>query len=230
MRRRPGQLELSPLRAATRGGVRDGAGRPPISGRRPPVPHRVRPEHKARFPVHLTFRAGAGLPSLRNARIFDAILPAIRGGSNGRFRVIAFSVQTNHLHTIVEADNGRALVAGISGLSIRVALAVNRALARKGPLWSDRYHARELRTPQETRAALLYVLQNWKKRLGRTIGIDSRSSGPWFDGWETPPARPAKPIPIAGPRTWLAGPGWRERGGGPLGVDEAPARGRSFAK
>ena len=29
------------------------------------VPHRARPEHKARHPVHVTLRAGRGLPSLR---------------------------------------------------------------------------------------------------------------------------------------------------------------------
>lgn len=230
VRRLPRQLELSPLRPATHGGARDGAGRAPISGRRPPIPHRVRPEHKARFPVHVTLRGGAGLPSLRSVRVFDAALPAIRRASNGRFRVLAFSVQTDHLHAIVEADNSRALVAGISGLSIRVALAVNRALARKGPVWGDRYHARELHKPQETRAAFLYVLQNWKKHLATTRGIDGRSSGPWFDGWANTPARPSRPIPVASPRTWLAATGWRERGGGLLGVDEAPARGRSFAK
>jgi REP element-mobilizing transposase RayT len=227
VRRRPTQLERRP---ATHGGARDGAGRPPISGRRPPVPHRVRSEHKARCPVHVTLRGGAGLPSLRSVRVFDAALPAIRRASNGRFRVLAFSIQTDHLHAIVEADNSRALVAGIRGLAIRVALAVNRALARRGAVWGDRYHARELRTPQETRAAFLYVLQDWKKHLGSTRGIYGRSSGPWFDGWVNAPARPSRSIPVASPRTWLAATGWRERGGGPLGVDEAPARGRSFAR
>jgi len=230
MRRAGKQLELSLPRTATRGGAREGAGRPPIAGRRPPVPHRRRPEHKARFPAHVTLRACAGLPSFRHVRLFDAILPAIRGASNARFRVLAFSVQTDHLHTIVEAENSRALVAGIRGLAIRVALAVNRRLDRKGSVWSDRYHARKLRTPRETRAAFLYVLQNWRKHLGRTVGIDGRSSGPWFDGWVAPPARPSKAIPVARPRTWLAATGWRERGGGPIGVEEAPASGRSFTK
>jgi len=51
MRRQPEQLEL--LTAARRGGPRVGAGRPTVPGRRPPVPHRIRAEHKPRFPVHL---------------------------------------------------------------------------------------------------------------------------------------------------------------------------------
>jgi hypothetical protein len=230
MRRRPRQIQLSLPRSSKRGGTRDGAGRPPIAGRRPPVPHRVRAQHKARFPVHVTLWAGAGLPSLRNLRIFEAILPAIRKGSNGRFRILAFSVQTDHLHAIVEADEGHWLGAGIRGLAIRVALAVNRSLARKGSVWTDRYHAREIRTPREARATFLYVLQNWKKHLGKTRGIDGRSSGPWFDGWVRPPAQPSQPIPVARPRTWLAATGWRERGGGLLGVDEGPAKGALFPR
>jgi len=156
-------------------------------------------------------------------RVFDAILPAIRRASNGRFSVVAFSVQTDHLHAVVEADDERALRAGARGLAIRIALAVNRVLARRGPVWSDRYHVRALRTPAETRRALLYVIQNWKKHFRGSVGIDGRSSGPWFDGWASPPPRPSKPIPISTPRTWLAATGWRERGGGPLRTGEGPA-------
>jgi hypothetical protein len=133
----------------------------------------------------------------------------------------------DHLHSIVEADGERALRAGTRGLAIRIALAVNRSLNRKGPVWADRYHARELRTPREVRSTLLYVLQNWKKHLGRTSGLDGRSSGPWFDGWLDPPNRPSKPIPIAQARTWLAAEGWRRNGGGLLSVEEAPATRRA---
>jgi hypothetical protein len=163
-------------------------------------------------------------------RVFDAMLSAIRRAAKVRFRVLAFSVQTDHLHAVVEADTGRALSAGIRGLAIRVALAVNRALDRKGPVWSDRYHARPLKTPHETRSTLLYVLQNWKKHLGNVSGIDGRSSGPWFDGWTESPPRPSKPIPVSLPRTWLASTGWRERGGGLLDISEAPAARRDLKR
>jgi hypothetical protein len=100
---------------------------------------------------------------------------------------------------------------------------VNRALARKGSVWDGRYHARHLRTPSETRSTLLYVIQNWKKHLRGAIGVDGRSSGPWFDGWTKPPVRPSRPIPVSSPRTWLAATGWRERGGGLLDMRESPA-------
>lgn len=223
MPRRSRQLELSLPSLVTHGGARAGAGRQSIPGRRPPVPHRSRTKHIPRFPVHVTFRAAADIPSLRSTRCFEAVLAAIRRGSNGRFRIVAFSVQADHVHAVVEADHSRAFVAGARGLAIRMALAVNRTLARTGPVWGDRYHARPLRTPAETRSTLLYVIQNWKKHVRGSVGIDGRSSGPWFDGWVSSPPRPSRPIPIARPRTWLASGGWRERGGGPLRTGEGPA-------
>ena len=205
------------------GGARPGAGRPTSPGRRPPVPHRPRPDHKQRFPIHVTLRAREGCPSLRSARVFAAVRDAIGLASNGRFRVIHFSVQSDHVHTILEADDRGALSDSTRGLVVRVARAVNRALGRTGPVWGDRYHARELRTPAETRTTLLYVVQNWKKHIRGATGIDGCSSGPWFDGWSKPPLSPTGPSPVQRAHTWLAATGWRERGGGPLRTDEGPS-------
>jgi REP element-mobilizing transposase RayT len=224
MARRSKQLELQVPPGW--GGARRGAGRPVMSGRRRPVPHRTRPEHAARFPVHVTLRAASGLPSLRGARVFGEIRAAIAAAFDGHFRVIQFSVQSDHIHTIVEADDRSSLSAGLRGFVIRVARAVNRALGRTGVVWGDRYHARAVRTPREARGALLYVLQNWKKHIRGATGIDGRSSAPWFDGWTKTPRAQTTPSPVSRPRTWLASRGWRERGGGRLRPEEAPATGR----
>ena len=81
----------------------------------------------------------------------------------------------------------------------------------------------ELTTPREARTGILYVLQNWLKHVRGACGIDGRSSGPWFDGWSSPPPPPPNPSPVARPRTWLAAVGWWLKGGGTLEADEAPA-------
>jgi hypothetical protein len=114
------------------GGERRGAGRPRIAGRRPPVAHRLRPNHTGRFPVHVTLRARTGLPSLRGTRVFDAVRDAIAVASGEQFRVVHFSVQHDHVHSIVEADDRRSLSLGIRGLVIRLARAVNRVVGRTG--------------------------------------------------------------------------------------------------
>jgi hypothetical protein len=145
---------------------------------------------------------------------------AKRGGE--RFRVVHYSVQTNHVHLIVEAAGKDALARGMRGLAIRTALAVNRALGRRGALWAERYHARALATPRMVRNALVYVLANARKHLRAVAGLDPCSSAAWFDGYRTRAPLRGVRAPTASPRTWLLRVGWRRHG--LLSVDEPPAR------
>jgi REP element-mobilizing transposase RayT len=170
-------------------------------------------EHKAAHPLHMTLRARTGLPSLRAPRLFEAICESIRQASRAEFRVVHFSVQGDHLHLLVEAQDETALSSGARGLSIRAARAINRALGRSGPVWGDRYHARALKTPRETRNAVVYVLMNFKKhRPADRRPIDPCSSAPWFDGFRQTPPPADSPPPTWRPRTWLASTGWRRHG------------------
>ena len=90
------QLELQPR---TWGGKRRGAGRKP-SGRKVGVPHRVRPAHNGRNPVHVTLRASQGLPSLRAEPLFPAVrcglAKASRGGTGSEDRTL--------LHVVPDVD------------------------------------------------------------------------------------------------------------------------------
>ncbi|TMB03086.1 MAG: hypothetical protein E6J64_15265, partial [Deltaproteobacteria bacterium] len=54
------------------------------------------------------------------------------------FRLVHFSVQSNHLHLSVQARDALALARGVQALSIRVAKAVNRVLERHGKVFADR--------------------------------------------------------------------------------------------
>ena len=113
------------------------------------MPHVTRPKIDPRFPVQVTIRATPGLPSLRSPRVFGALRCAIARASLDRFRVIHFSIQQDHGHFIVEGDEARRARGGVHGLAIRLALAVNRVLGRKGKVVGDRYHARPLTTPRQ---------------------------------------------------------------------------------
>jgi REP element-mobilizing transposase RayT len=169
--------------------------------------------------VHVTLRAMRRLPSLRRQLVFAELRRAFTPCSNEQFRVVHFSVQVDHVHLVVEANSKVALSRGASGLSIRLARALNRVLGRRGCVWGDRYHARALSTPREVRHALVYVLMNWRKHLGGVRGLDPCASGYWFDGWRTnqvePEAcarSPAGAPPVAPARTWLGAIGWRRYG------------------
>jgi formaldehyde-activating enzyme involved in methanogenesis len=175
-------MQLPLAAAKTWGGARKGAGRKPRG--RPAVPHVTRPKIDPRCPLQVTIRARPGLPSLRSPRLFGALQRAIARASVDRFRVIHFSIQQDRGHFIVEGDEPRRARGGMHGLAIRLALAVNRVLGRKGRVVGDRSHARALTTPRKMRTSMVYVLLNFRKRLRAPACIDPRSSGPHFCGWK----------------------------------------------
>src|SRR5258708_21008874 len=96
------------------------------------VPHRVRPEHKAPHPVHVTLRAARGLPSLREQVIFFEMRGAVGRTARSWFRAVHFSVQPNHVHLLSEAADKTSLVSGILGGAIRMASAVIRLSSLPG--------------------------------------------------------------------------------------------------
>jgi hypothetical protein len=191
------------------------------------MPHDTRSKVDPRYPLQVTIRAAPGLPSLRSARVFGALRRAIGRASVDRFRVIHFSIQQDHGHFIVEGDEARRARGGMHGLAIRLALAVNRALGRKGQVVGDRYHARPLTTPRHMRTSMVYVLLNFRKHLRAPAGVDPRSSGSHFSGWHRAPGVTIGPATIGpaatvAPTTWMATIGW-QRAGGPLKLEERPS-------
>jgi REP element-mobilizing transposase RayT len=145
---------------------------------------------------------------------------ASRGRSG--LRLVHFSVQHDHIHLLVEAEGKRSLSRGVQGLSIRIARGLNGELGRRGSVFADRYHARALTSPRQTRHALAYVLlnhahhapaQGWEPAVPFA---DAYSSAASFDGWSGPiacarNAAAASSSVVAG-RTWLLSKGWRRAG------------------
>ncbi|HEY4157123.1 MAG TPA: transposase, partial [Polyangiaceae bacterium] len=192
------------------------------------MPHRVRPELSGHHPLHVTLRVRKGAQGLRQKRTFKAVRAALAAAREQfGFRLVQYSVQGNHIHLIAEADDRVALTRGVQGLTIRVALAVNRAHSRSGRVFGDRYHARTLKTPLQVRRALLYVLRNDRHHLAkRGLSLaawhwDPCSSARAFDGWKESAllrlARRAErgcrdadePASTVPPRAFLLRVGWR---------------------
>jgi REP element-mobilizing transposase RayT len=189
--------------------------------------------HKANRPVHATLRVTRELSPLRTKQKLRAVKTAVRDtrASRDDFRVVHFSLQNTHLHLIVEAKDKDALSRGLRALEIRIARRLNHLARRKGRVFSDRYHARALVTPRETRAALCYVLLNSRHHAARTRGavwLDPCSSAASFDGWSRPcplppGCRELEPIPVtAAPKTWLLRVGWRKHG--EISPDDVPGQ------
>ena len=215
MTRTKSKAALGELPYRSWGGARPGAGRKPV-GERAGVSHRARAPLASRHPVHVTVRVKQGLPGLRNRRVYAALRVAFAAGCDRfGFRLVHYSVQRDHLHFMVEAKERRALSRGVQGLLIRIAKALNRLWERKGSVFADRYHSRQLRTPKEVRSCLAYVLNNARKHgLRLAQAVDLFTSGWWFDGWREDFRTRGMPAarPVAEARTWLLGVGWRRHG------------------
>ena len=190
-----------------RGGARPRSGPKPKDGKAG-MPHRSRPAHAARNPVHVSLKVGPQLPNLRGPACFAVVAKALRAGrERPGFQLVHWSVQSNHLHLIVEAEGKAVLWRGLRSLQTRLAMRLNRALGRRGRVFHDRYHQHELRSPRETARALDYVLRNFAhhlERQGYRVPADAQdacASSAW-------PPQIGEGLAVR-PRTWLLTVGWQ---------------------
>ena len=187
------------------------------------TPHTPRAHLTKHIPVHVTLRLDHHATG--NARRRD-MYKAIRTATTRTkdcIRIIHLSIQRTHLHLIVEANDRDALSSGMQSFEISAARRINRVCKRSGRVFTDRYNAEYLTTPTQTRNALSYVLNNWRKHgddaISPTFRIDPYSSAILFDGfadYAAPPratwAIPYEPLQIRPPESWLLRVGWRRTG------------------
>jgi REP element-mobilizing transposase RayT len=167
-------------------------------------------------PVHVTVRVAEGLPNLRTAEVRKVVLAALAAGklSDG-FGLVQYSIQSNHLHLLIEAASSPALARGMKALNTRLARAINRWRGAKGKVFVDRYHVHVLTTPREVRHALAYVLCNFRKhaRAVSKVALDPCSSALSFDGWKTPVvAVVTDATAVVAAKSWVLTTGWRRHG------------------
>ncbi len=222
--RRSRSNKVEQLALFRRGGERKGAGRKP-AGERALIAHSRRARVTRHTPVLVTTKLVEGLPSLRRERTLMLLRETLAAGADRfGFRLVEYSIQTTHLHLVVEVQDERALGRGMKGLLVRLAKALNRAWERRGRVIGDRYHALVLKTPRAVRNALVYTVQNARKHGAQILGIDAYSSGPWFGGWADRAPRADRPLPR--PDSWLLSFGWTK--GGLIPTRESPRGGAEW--
>ena len=157
-------------------------------------------------------------------------------------RILHYSIQSSHLHLIVEVEGRTAtklgrmgegwipkdgelaknnLARGLQGMFVSLAKRLHKLWGTAGTVFEERYHAGELSCPLMVKNAIQYVLHNGHKHGSCRERIDPFSSGPYFDGWEEAikaPEEPREEWPVEAPRTWLAEEGWTRHGPIPFTV------------
>lgn len=160
------QLKLN-LHKGNWGGRRPGSGRKRLHSKG--VSHRSREKVSRKTPLHISFKYKT---HIRNKETLKLLKRAIVNARSHGMRIIHFSMQTNHLHFIIEADNNEILTRGMRSLTITFAKGL-----RKGRVQLMRYHLHVLKNVQETKNAVQYVLFNQQKHeKGRYSKIDEYSS------------------------------------------------------
>ena len=216
------QITFNEYRMTTgeHGGPRPGAGRPAGDGSE--VPHLKRPDFKETEPAHVTLRIRRGIPTLRRKKFIREFRRSLRKVREREdFRVVAYSLQHDHVHIIVEATDNVAMASGMKAVASRLARAVNRVFQRTGKVLDGRYHLQALTNPRQVRNAIAYVLCNIRKHFWQRKGFappvqfDAASSARWFDGWlRNAPSESLGPDlrEVSPARTWLLDRGWRKWG------------------
>ena len=125
--RRSRSNKVEQLALFRRGGERKRAGRKP-AGERALIAHSRRARVTSHTPILVTTTLVEGLPSLRRERTLTLLRDALAAGADRfGFRLVEYSIQSNHVHLLVEAQDERALGRGMKGLLVRLAKALNRA-------------------------------------------------------------------------------------------------------
>jgi REP element-mobilizing transposase RayT len=208
------------------GGKRRGAGRKNLSGL---AAHAARPDISMKTPLHVTLKLTKGLPNLRTKALLKIFRASVLKARLKGLRIIHYSLQSNHMHLLVEAHDKRELASVFKSLGTSLARRIRAAAPvrdSRESIFRGRYHLHVLRTPTEVKNALRYVLLNETKHTRRATIVDEFSSGSRFGLWKKLVGRNWRTwvkLPVAGaveardasgvlclaPTSWLLKVGWQ---------------------
>jgi hypothetical protein len=220
------QLEMKGC--AGHGGKRKGAGRPNRSGL---ASHGTRKRVNFKVPLHINTKLRAELPNIRRKEVLKILQACCLRAQKFGLRVIHYSMQSNHLHFICEAQDNVALGRGMQSLAGAFAKALKKAMLRwkgcrhvKGAVFVERYHLTAIGSPTQMKRTLRYVLLNSTKHSGGDEYVDPYSSACTFSNWKKLVGSRMDPLLYEGicqltgvspekiglcePKSWLASAGW----------------------
>jgi REP element-mobilizing transposase RayT len=160
------QMEFN-LSLGKHGGRRNGSGRKRIKSKA--VGHRIREVVSSKTPLHLNFKFKT---FIRNKIILKILKRALVNARKHGLRINQYSMQSNHIHLIVEAVDNKVLTKARRSLTVTFSKGIN-----KGKIQVERYHLHVLNGLRETQNALRYVLLNENKHTqSKVLRVDGYST------------------------------------------------------
>jgi hypothetical protein len=129
-----------------------------------------------RQPVHVWWTARADIAKLDTRALAKVLERSIRVGQE-RFgcRIASFAISPARVDLLCEADDSGALARCLQGLAIRMAKQLNRALDRRGRVWTERYRQEVLVSGAQLRVAQRSA-RRWIDAAGATCALLTRGA------------------------------------------------------
>ena len=154
------QLSLN-IYKGTRGGRKPNSGPKRIHSKG--VAHRNRELITQRIPCHINFKYRT---FIRTEVLLEHLIVAIMKSQKHGFRVIHFSLQSNHVHLIAEAHNNAILETSMRSLTNSFVKRIAKTKRIAGCIQLERYHLHLLKCPTEVANAIRYVVNNHEHHTG----------------------------------------------------------------
>jgi REP element-mobilizing transposase RayT len=121
--------------------------------------------------------AGYGQCFLRDERIAAIMQDTLKHFDGERYQLICWCIMPNHVHVLIEVNEGWSLSRIMHGWRSYTAKEANRILGRTGKFWMEEYYDRYIRDDSHLQKTINYILNN-----PANAGLDG---WPWVGEWST---------------------------------------------
>lgn len=104
--------------------------------------------------------AGYGQCFLRDERIAAIMQDTLKHFDGERYRLICWCIMPNHVHVLIEVNEGWSLSRIMHGWRSYTAKEANRILGRTGRFWMEEYYDRYIRDDNHLQKTINYILNN----------------------------------------------------------------------
>lgn len=127
------------------------------------IRHTKRPDLTRPSSLHLTVKIEKSKANLKNKNVLAILKKAIFNARRQGLKVIHYSLEYDHIHLIIEADNNRTLGKGMQAFGVTLAKAINRMRKVKGQVYKHRYHFRQITSSRQLKNVMTYIFNNGVK-------------------------------------------------------------------
>ncbi|MDD4973652.1 MAG: transposase [Bacteriovorax sp.] len=122
--------------------------------------HTSRPHLSKACSLHLTVKIKKIKAELKNKSVLSILKRAILNARKQGLKVIHYSLEYDHVHLLIEADNNHILSKGMQSFGVTISKAINRMRKLKGGVYKHRYHFRKISSPRQLKNVLNYIFNN----------------------------------------------------------------------